>query len=371
MAQTSIHLKPCKLSVSEAHNKREAQLNYVRPDLSHRNEWWSCIQNLSIRVEEIKKTVKEKTGRKMQAKATPIHEAVVVIKEDTTMKDIQEIGKRFKQRFGVELIQVAIHRDEGHWVNQKGESTGTKPYEQPSPKDIWKPNLHAHLLFDWYNHETGKSIKTTRIDASAMQDIVAEVLGMERGISSSKKHLDAAEYKIKQRQNELEKRQKELDEIERAIISQKEIKSNIGQINSELYNLYLSNDVTNPSGLSKEDWHILSHNREISSEYDAIQTMRIFGLSNDEIIDALYRCKDIPVNSGRKLNIPNRQITTQEHIYVGVRGDNNQTIVVVSRDKGGLNLGKSYIKDLMLIDENKKTESLKSIPKKLSKGFKI
>ena len=67
--------------------------------------------------------VKEKTGRKMQAKAEPLREGVVVIKEDTTMEELQELGKRFQERFGVTPVQIAIHKDEGHWQGKYGNRT--------------------------------------------------------------------------------------------------------------------------------------------------------------------------------------------------------------------------------------------------------
>lgn len=210
MAQTSIHLCPCKES-SEIHNKREKELDYVRPNLSAHNEWWSCVESLGKLRTQIADIVKEKTGRKMQTKAEPLREGVVVIQEGTTMRQLQELGVRFKERFGVTLVQVAIHRDEGHWVDSEGKSTGTKPTQEPKHGDIWKPNLHAHLVFDWYNHDTGKSIKTTKLDAVEMQTITAEVLGMERGVSSEKKHLEAAEYKAKARMKELKKQMEELN----------------------------------------------------------------------------------------------------------------------------------------------------------------
>ena len=79
--------------------------------------------------------------------------------------------------------------------------------------EVWKPNLHAHIVFDWYDHSTGKSIKTTSLDAIEMQTICAEVLGMERGVSSEKKHLEASRYKAQARQKELEALQKERDEV--------------------------------------------------------------------------------------------------------------------------------------------------------------
>ena len=78
--------------------------------------------------------------------------------------------------------------------------------------EVWKPNLHAHIVFDWYDHSTGKSIKTTSLDAIEMQTICAEVLGMERGVSSENisKH---PRYKAQARQKELEALQKERDEV--------------------------------------------------------------------------------------------------------------------------------------------------------------
>ena len=166
---------------------REKELDYVRTDLSHKNEWWSAVSSLGKLRSEISAMVKEKTGRKMQAKAEPLREGVVVIQEGTTMEQLQELGRRFQERFGVTPVQIAIHRDEGHW---KGED--------------WKPNLHAHIVFDWYNHATGKSIKTSKLDAVDMQTITAEVLGMERGVSSEKKHLESARYKAQARQKEIE-----------------------------------------------------------------------------------------------------------------------------------------------------------------------
>ena len=80
--------------------------------------------------------------------------------------------------------------------------------------EVWKPNLHAHIVFDWYDHSTGKSIKTTSLDAIEMQTICAEVLGMERGVSSEKRNISKhRDTKAQARQKELEALQKERDEV--------------------------------------------------------------------------------------------------------------------------------------------------------------
>lgn len=174
--QTSVNVQPVK-GGSEEHNKREKQLDYVRKDLSHLNQYWESDTQAN-RLANIKALYQSKTGQKMQAKATPIREGVVVIQDSTTMADLHRLADAYRDRLGIEVFQIAIHRDEGYQNSKE-----------------WKPNLHAHLVFDWTNHETGKSVKLNRQKMAEMQTITAEVLGMERGKSSEKKHLTAQQYK--------------------------------------------------------------------------------------------------------------------------------------------------------------------------------
>lgn len=201
--QTSIHVQPVK-GGSEQHNKREKELDYVRKDLSHLNEYWEK-DTQTDRLEKIKSRYLQSTGQKMQAKATPIREAVVVIKSETTMEDLKRLSDAYRQRFGIDTFQIAIHKDEGY------------------PKGEWKPNLHAHLVLDWTNQQTGKSLKLNRQDMVEMQTITAEVLQMDRGVSSDKQHLSAIQYKniaeqvkLRQIEDEREKKAKQMqEELER------------------------------------------------------------------------------------------------------------------------------------------------------------
>lgn len=178
MAQTSIHFQAVK-GGSEEHNKRTKKLDYVHHELSSQNDYWQS-DTQEARLAFVTQNAKAKTGRKMQAKATPIREAVVVIEDTTTMDDLKKLAKRFNNRFGIDVFQIAIHKDEGY----------------KKSKDGIKLNLHAHLVADWTDHESGKSLKLNRNDMAEMQTICAEVLGMERGKSSEKQHLSAIQYKI-------------------------------------------------------------------------------------------------------------------------------------------------------------------------------
>lgn len=174
--QTSVNVQPVK-GGSEEHNKREKELDYVRKDLSHLNQYWENDTQAN-RLANIKALYQSKTGQKMQAKATPIREGVVVIQSSTTMADLHRLADAYRDRLGIEVFQIAIHRDEGYQNSKE-----------------WKPNLHAHLVFDWTDHNTGKSFKLNRQKMAEMQTITAEVLGMERGKNSEKKHLTAQQFK--------------------------------------------------------------------------------------------------------------------------------------------------------------------------------
>lgn len=200
MAQTSIHFQAVK-GGSEEHNKRTKKLDYVHHELSSQNDYWQS-DTQEARLAFVTQNAKAKTGRKMQAKATPIREAVVVIEDTTTMDDLKKLAKRFNDRFGIDVFQIAIHKDEGY----------------KKSKDGIKLNLHAHLVADWTDHESGKSLKLNRNDMAEMQTICAEVLGMERGKSSEKQHLSAIQYKIaaeKQRAEAIESKTRGLGIIQK------------------------------------------------------------------------------------------------------------------------------------------------------------
>ena len=206
--KASDHVKPCNIEQSERHNRRDAEyiasLNprtlYVRTDLSPNNESYVAPDMKGISLQQhydaIKAMVKQKTGRAMQEKkvmvtgkngkqkerngSSPIRESVVNIKPDTTMNDLLKYTKKVQERWGVRAIQIHIHRDEGH-------------YENPDDPTTWKPNLHAHIIWDWMNHETGKSYKLGKKDMEELQDMAAETLEMERGKSKAetgREHLE-------------------------------------------------------------------------------------------------------------------------------------------------------------------------------------
>jgi hypothetical protein len=202
--KTSINFKAAK-SDSEIHNFRKKSFDYIRKDLTPKNEYW-MEQKIADRVQKIESYCKEKSGRKLQKNAIPIREAVVVIKENTTMQDLQNLSKKLEEELKIQIFQIAIHKDEGHYDKDTKE---------------WKPNYHAHLVADWQDLQTGKTLKHQSFHYSKMQDLAAECLGMERGISGSLTRLEAVEFKIKKKEEDLKILEERYSQMQQELESKK------------------------------------------------------------------------------------------------------------------------------------------------------
>ena len=202
--KTSINFKVAK-SDSEIHNFRKKSFDYIRKDLTHKNQYW-MEQKIADRLLKIESYCKEKSGRKLQKNAMPIREAVVVIKENTTMQDLHNLSKRLEEELKIRVFQIAFHKDEGHFDKDTKE---------------WKPNYHAHLVADWQDLQTGKTLKHQSFHYSKMQDLAAECLEMERGISGSLARLEAVEFKIKKREEDLKILEERYNEIKTELESKK------------------------------------------------------------------------------------------------------------------------------------------------------
>lgn len=156
-------------------------MDHVDPKLTPLNDF-VILQPLEHYLDNtLRPLVKELTGQKMQDKCTPFKEGVAVIKEDTTIEELLDYGKKVEKEIGWHLVQVYIHKDEGHKDKQTQE---------------WKENRHAHLVFDTIDHNTGKTIQVNRLDLANMQTLLSQSIHMDRGENSSDlAHLNSLEFK--------------------------------------------------------------------------------------------------------------------------------------------------------------------------------
>ena len=231
--KSSIHIKPCNTKSSEAHNRRTAEYMrnigepkiYIVPELSADNEQWINPEfgspDLQTHYDNIKQMVKEKTGRAMQEKererkgkngkiikvagCSPIREGVLLIKPNTTLADVKKFGEECQRRWGITPLQIFLHKDEGHWLSGQPDAEDKESFQ--IGERWFKPNYHAHIVFDWMNHDTGKSQKLNDNDMMEMQTLASDILSMQRGQSKAetgKEHLERNDFIIEKQIAELQ-----------------------------------------------------------------------------------------------------------------------------------------------------------------------
>lgn len=218
---SSINFKK-SIPINTEHNDRTLAPNY----LIDKEKGVECNRNAEKArelknqiINEAKETYQNQVKQKFQAKSFE-WSAVVNIKPDTTMQDLENLAKHFNDKYGFQCYQIAIHRDEGH-KNTQGEI---------------EINQHAHMEFITLDRETGKqNFKMRDFSKQKMREIqteVAEILQMERG---KDKRLTGA--------NRIEPRKyAQLKEQEKAAIKETKIKvaKQIKELKTELEAVKLS-----------------------------------------------------------------------------------------------------------------------------------
>ena len=205
-------------------------------------------------VNEAKQTYKQRTKRAFQSTAYE-WSAVVNIKPDTTMQDLERLSKHFNDKYGFQCYQIAIHRDEGH-IDENGER---------------QINHHAHLEFITLDKNTGinrqRELKPQTL--RQIQSEVAEILGMQRGIDkriSKAERIEPRKYAklkeaekkaIKTTQRETEKEAieafKAVSESEEKLLNQKEKAEYLEQLRKQYKGKGLSAAFFRELGAIKKD----------------------------------------------------------------------------------------------------------------------
>jgi len=313
MKATSINIQPVT-GGSEEHNLRTKELHYVRKDLSEKNESYTA-DTVSNRLATIKRTYRENVGQRLQKSATPIREGVVVIDKNTTMQQLKDFGDKCEKRFGIKPFQIHIHRDEGHKNSEE-----------------WKPNLHAHIVYDWTDNK-GKSIKLNRYDMMEMQSILAESLQMKRGVSSDKKHLNAVQFKAQAEESRLEKITEESKRIFQANIKFTDDNKTLRATHSELKNI---------------NSHLIDSNKNLSEEVEKLKQINSRGSKSNydlvvEVARAEQRTRELEKEIKEvKESSRRRAIVTTNDVLKKIEADYKLTddLKIVSRRGKGLNQGK-------------------------------
>nr|WP_321427651.1 hypothetical protein [uncultured Campylobacter sp.] len=193
----TLHTKIAKSNVNFAfskphifyHNTRDEMPSYALSELKELNSYSLSSDEAQNKFNELlaeaRKNYYERTKQKIQTKDEKLRiSAVININENHTLADVERVAKKIEEKFGIQVIQCAIHRDEGHFLKNENDEYVL----DERGNRIWDLNLHAHIEFfaldknginrykkrDWY--KMGKEL----------QDIGASELGMERGKNYAK-----------------------------------------------------------------------------------------------------------------------------------------------------------------------------------------
>jgi len=118
------------------------------------------------------------------------------------MSDLRAFSDHLRVRWGIRVEQIHVHKDEGHIEPKTG---------------VLKKNLHAHLVMNWTDERTGKTLKLGRGDMAELQTIAADCLHMDRGKESTKQGLTAIEYKVAVKEKYLEELNREIGDVKVAV----------------------------------------------------------------------------------------------------------------------------------------------------------
>lgn len=142
-------------------------------------------------IAQAKEAYINRTNQRFQAKSYE-WSAVVNIKPDTTMQDLERLSKHFNDKYGFQCYQIAIHRDEGH-IDEDGK------------KQI---NHHAHLEFVTLDKNTGinRQRELTPQKLRELQSEVSQILQMQRGIDKRISKAERIEPRKYAKQKETEKK---------------------------------------------------------------------------------------------------------------------------------------------------------------------
>ena len=111
--------------VSREHNTRELIPDYVNRDLMGNNAYYFFDEKGDLISKptkshreleaELKQLYQDCTGQKIQEKMNPLMEGLFLFSERNTNEEILQSVKRFGKEFGVNIIELHLHRDEGYY----------------------------------------------------------------------------------------------------------------------------------------------------------------------------------------------------------------------------------------------------------------
>lgn len=188
MAKSSIHIQAGSYNFFRHNDRSQRTKNSIFNDEKNEfdNDSEKAYKIWRSEVDRRSEIYTKRTGRKLHKKTLTHLSAIVNLNQHHTLDDVKRVADHIEREFGAKVVQIAIHRDEGH-VSDAGEAI---------------KNYHAHIEMTGIDAE-GNSVRR-KLDRAALirlQTKTAELLQMQRGTNytaerkARPKRLDTYEYK--------------------------------------------------------------------------------------------------------------------------------------------------------------------------------
>ena len=292
--KSSLHIEPT-VSVAQVllHYARVFGLSYaVKNKDDNKTKLYKTPKELLSFLKKIQKDYANHSyrGRRLPSNAKPIREGVVNLKAHHTLKDVEKMAKKIAKKMGIEVLAISVHRDEG--------------------KNADNLNYHAHILFNYFDFNTHKIVHHFAKDRimPQVQDIVAEMLEMERGISkeeTKRKHIPHQQWRVIAKEMEAK-----VEEAKAPLIKNvTELKKKITELSNDLKTAN-ANLEKNEKLFTKEDYQALNKlkkklNKKTFSE--VVENYYVLYGSYQKIIKENQKLKEENERANREISIRDQE----------------------------------------------------------------
>jgi len=190
---------------SAAHNSRKSVPKYLLGLENGTENYYKLIEDDKTFIEKAKNIYHQKVGQKMQQKQIPnlVLETVLTLKKEHTENDIKKLFDELRKKYGGhKLLELSIHRDEGHFekdgityyptknILKKDDGWYISDLDMPKSNDDFNIkvdistfkkvyNIHAHCKFTMFDESTGRTAHMQKKDMSSRIKFTSEFLGLK------------------------------------------------------------------------------------------------------------------------------------------------------------------------------------------------
>lgn len=324
-------------SNSAAHNSRENAPKYLIGLSPGTQNYYELIQSDNDFILEAQQIYKTKIGQSMQKKQIPnlVQETVLTLQPNQNENDVKELFKKLNKKYGGhEILEVSVHRDEGHFLKDEIAYYPTKNIlkkdneyfikSNPDLKVFDKKvdintfekvyNYHAHVKFSMFDKELGKSARMQKKDMSERIKFVSQELGL---LFAPEKETSRIKKNVNQVKNEYHAKAK----------TQEKIKYNFREMQQKITSL------ENASVEDKKELHKL--NSQVKNDKATIEELHSkiseYQEEKKEIVKALTPMfnklkeekKEVPQNAIKFIKFVDEELNNQKTLINSLKTQNN------------------------------------------------